>query len=181
MTSAERIQLDAFARVDGVILALLWICCFACYIAGLTNSLLGLAAIAMVVASPFFVARRLRRFRDYAREGIISFRRGWGYVILVFFYGGLLFALAQYVYFAYMDHGYLVSVIGQMMQTPEFNELMAQYDGAQDSFRQMLAEFQKARPIDLALQGLTTNIMIGIVLGVPIAALMRSGTASAKQ
>lgn len=175
MTSAERVQLDAFARVDGAMLALLWIGSFACYVAGLTNNMLGLAAIILAVASPFFVARRLRHFRDYAREGIISFRRGWAYVVLVFFYGGLLFALAQYAYFAYLDHGYMASVVAQMLQTAELSELMKQY-GMQNTFQQMLVEFQKVRPIDFALQGLSTNIAVGIVLGLPIAALLRSKT-----
>ncbi len=173
MTSAERVQLDAFARVDGAMLALLWISSFACYIAGLTNNVLGLAAIILAVASPFFVARRLRSFRDYALEGVISFGRGWAYVILVFFYGGLLFALAQFAYFAYLDHGYMASVVTQMTQTAEFTELMKLY-GMQNTFQQVLVEFQQLRPIDLALQGLSTNIVVGIMLGLPIAALMRS-------
>lgn len=180
MTSAERVQLDAFARVDGAMLSLLWIGSFACYILGLSNDGLGLAAIMLAVASPFFVARRLRHFRDYAREGTISFLRGWAYVVMVFFYAGVLFALAQYAYFAYLDHGYLASVITRVAQTAEFNEMMKQY-GTQGTFQQMLVEFQHVRPIDFALQGLSTNIMVGIMLGLPIAALLRTKPGRAKQ
>lgn len=174
MTSAERVQLDAFARVDGALLSLLWISSFACYIAGLTNGMLGILAIILAVSTPFFVAKRLRLFRDHAREGVISFMRGWAFVVLVFFYAGLLFALAQYAYFAYLDHGYVVSVIQKMMQTPEFASVVKQY-GAEDTLRQVLGDFQNVRPIDFALNGLSTNIIIGILLGLPIAALMKSG------
>jgi hypothetical protein len=173
MTPVERVQLDAFARVDGVWLSLLWVSSFACYIAGLTNGLLGMVALFLAVMTPFFVARRLRLFRDHARDGVISFMRGWAFVVLVFFYAGLLFALAQYAYFAFLDKGYVVMAIGKLMQTPEFADLMAQYGGV-GRLSEALRDFQQVRPIDFALQGLSTNIMIGIVLGIPIAAMLKS-------
>ena len=107
MTALEYIQLKAYARQDGFFLALLWIASFVFYIMGLTNQMLGMAAIMLAVATPFFVAGRLRRFRDDGREGVISFRRGYAYTILVFFYGAVLLAVAQFLYFAYFDNGYL--------------------------------------------------------------------------
>ena len=107
MTPEEYIQLKAFARQDGALLSLLWIGGFICYIQGMTNPLLGMLAIILIVISPFFVARRLRHFRDYAREGFISFGRGYAFTVLTFFYAGLLLAAALYVYFAFIDQGYL--------------------------------------------------------------------------
>ena len=52
------------------------------------------------LASPFFAARRLWKFRDEVREGQISFLRSMAYYMLMFFYASVLFALAQYIYFA---------------------------------------------------------------------------------
>ena len=97
MTAPEYIQLKAYARQDGFFLALFWIVCFISYIIGLTNQLVGMLSMLMVVASPFFVATRLKKFRDEGREGVISFGRSYAYTIFVFFYGAVLLAVAQYL------------------------------------------------------------------------------------
>ena len=107
MTPAEYMQLKAYARVDGALLAVLWVASFACYVAGIANPLFGTMALLLMVATPFFVARRLGHFRDEGRDGVISLARGWGYSVYVFFYAAVLMAVAQYVYFAFIDQGYI--------------------------------------------------------------------------
>jgi hypothetical protein len=173
MTPVEYVQLKAFARVDGAWVALLWAGSFACYVAGLANPMLSMLALLLALISPFFIARRLRAFRDEARDGVISFLRGWAFVILVFFYGGLLFALMQYGYFAYMDRGYMLQSLHQMMSTPEAEAMLKQY-GMGQAMAESLQQLQSMRPIDMALNVLTMLIMLGVVLGLPIAALMRN-------
>jgi len=174
LTPAEYVQLKAFARVDGAQVALLWTASFACYLVGLKAPLLGMAAILLMIITPFFVARRLRRFRDVDRGGIISLMRGWAFVILVFFYGGVLLALVQFVYFAYLDQGYVLQTLHDVLSSPESRaslEQMGMTQTVSDSL-QMLSEL---RPIDYALNQLTLNISLGILLGLPIAALLKKG------
>lgn len=172
MTAPEYIQLKAFARIDGALLSLLWIASFLLYVIGLTSPGYGLAAMILAVVTPFFVGSRLRRFRDDGRNGSISLLRGWVYVIFVFFYGGLIFALAQWAYLTFMDQGFLVKSITQMLSTPETEEALRQM-GMGDSLKESLGILGEMRPIDLSLNMLTTNIMIGIVIGLPIAALLQ--------
>lgn len=172
MTPAEYIQLKAFARIDGLFVAVLWVMSFACYIIGLSSSMWAMAAMLLAMSTPFFVANRLRLFRDGARDGIISLKRGWAFVVLVFFYGGLLFAIAQYAYFAFMDKGYLLNSLQQLMESPEASQMMAQ-QGMTDMVNEAMAQLQSMRPIDISLNMLTTNILLGFVLGLPIAAVMR--------
>lgn len=172
MTAPEYKQLKAFARVDGALMAMLMIVCFACYIAGLTSPLYGFLSIIAVVMMPFFAGIRLKRFRDTGLEGSISFMRGWAYICLMFFYAGLLFALAQYAYLTYMDKGYLVMTITNMLALPENAEVIKQM-GMADQVSESIHMLQAMRPIDFALNMLTTVIMGGIMLGLPIAAIMR--------
>jgi len=167
MTAPEYIQLKAYARQDGFFLAILWIFSFTFYILGITNQLLGLAAIILAFMTPFFVAARLRRFRDEGREGIISFKRSYVYTILVFFYGAVLLAVAQFLYFAYIDNGYLVSTFTKILSSPEGTELLKQY-GMTGMLEESLTAFASIRPIDYALNILTVNIFLGFILGVPI-------------
>ena len=172
MTAPEYVQLKAYARQDGFFLALLWIASFACYIMGISNGLMGMAAIMMAVMTPFFVAGRLRKFRDEGREGVISFRRSYAYTVFVFFYGAVLLAVAQFLYFAYMDNGYLLSTFSKIVTSAEGKEMLQQY-GMTQVAEDSLTEMASLRPIDYALNILTVNIVIGFVLAFPIGLVMQ--------
>ena len=172
MTAPEYIQLKDFARIDGALLSLLFVAACVCYVVGLTSPTYGFLALLTVVLTPVFVGMRLKRFRDDGLEGKISFLRAWFYVCLMFFYGGLLFALIQYAYLAYMDQGYMVSVITEMFSSPENAELIKKM-GMADQISESLHMLQTMRPIDFALDMLTSLIMAGMLLGMPIAAVMQ--------
>ncbi|MBQ2208470.1 MAG: DUF4199 domain-containing protein [Prevotella sp.] len=172
MTPQEYVQLKAFARQDGALLSLLWIGALVCYVQGLTNPLLGMAAVVLAIMSPFYAANRLRHFRDYAREGIISFMRGYAYTVLIFFYAGLLLAAALYIYFAFIDNGYLLGKFTEMTNSEEGRQVMKMY-GLAEQMKEGLKQLASMRPIDYALNMLTINIMSGFFLGLPIAAMMK--------
>lgn len=175
MTPQEYVQLKAFARQDGALLSLLWIGGFACYILGMSNPMLGLAAMILICATPFYAANRLRHFRDYGREGIISFARSYAYTVLIFFYAGVLLAIAIYLYFAFMDHGFLMGKIIETTQSPEGQKIIELY-GMQGEMDENIKMIAGMRPIDYALNMLTINIVTGFILGVPIAAIMQRST-----
>jgi hypothetical protein len=172
MTPQEYVQLKAFARQDGALLSLLWIGGFICYIQGLTNPLLAMVSVMLVVASPFYAANRLRHFRDYARDGLISFLRGYAYMILIFFYAGLLLAVVLFVYFNFIDQGYLIGKFTEIMATEESRQALSMY-GLTTQMEEALKEMASLRPIDFAVNMLTINIITGFFLGIPVAAIMQ--------
>ena len=141
MTTQEYIQLRAFARVDGTYVGILWIASFACYLGGLSSPMLGLVGGILAVASPFFAAKRLIKFRDDIRDGEISGRRSMLYYALMFFYASLLFALAQYLYFAFLDGGYLMREYTSMLSSPEMKQAMQVYGMTADQLMEGLTEF----------------------------------------
>ena len=176
ISSSEYIQLKAFARQDAALLTLLWVFTSTLYIIGMTNQLIGLAATVLILYTPFFVGGRLRKFRDYGREGLISFGRGYAYTVFVFFYAGVLFAIAIYLYLAYMDQGFLLSQMSKVLTTDEAQQAMKQY-GMTEMMNESLSQMAQVRPIDYALNMLTVNIVVGFILGVPISlVLQRSHT-----
>lgn len=172
MTTPEYKQLRAFARIDGVWLALLWLASFSFYIMGLSNPQSTLWALLLAVATPFLMGVRLKRFRDKGLDGRISFLRGWGFVSLMALYGALLFAIGQFVYLAYFDHGYVVTAISNLLSTPEAEESIGRM-GMGDMVTESLQTLSSMRPIDLVLNMMPTNIMAGVVLGVPVSLLMQ--------
>ena len=175
MTPEEYVHLKAFARQDGALLSLVWIGALVCYIQGLSNPLLGLVALILIVTSPLYAANRLRHFRDEARQGIISFRRGYAYTVMTFFYAGLLLALVLYLYFAFIDKGYVLGVYTQMVNSEESQQFL-RASGLAEQMKEGLQALGSMRPIDYALNMLTINIASGFLLGLPIAALMQRQT-----
>lgn len=173
MTTQEYIQLRAFARVDGTYVGILWIASFACYLGGLSSPMLGFVGGILAVASPFFAAKRLIKFRDDIRNGEISGRRSMLYYALMFFYASLLFALAQYLYFAFLDGGYLMREYTSMLSSPEMKQAMQAYGMTADQLMEGLKEFANTSPIMTALNIMTMNITIGLIFSLPVSLITR--------
>ena len=173
MTTQEYIQLRAFARVDGTYVGILWIASFACYLGGLSSPMLGFVGGILAVASPFFAAKRLIKFRDDIRDGEISGRRSMLYYALMFFYASLLFALAQYLYFAFLDGGYLMREYTSMLSSSEMKQAMQAYGMTADQLMEGLKEFANTSPIMTALNIMTMNITIGLIFSLPVSLITR--------
>ncbi len=173
MTPQEYLQLKAFSRIDGALLALLWVISFGCYVVGLSNSIYGMVSLLLALATPFFVARRLRLFRDQVLGGGISFLRAYAFSMLTFFYASVLFALVQYVYMAYLDQGYLLQSMMRIVGSPEGKMLMEGYGLTARDMESSLTGLAEMRPIDFSLNVLTANLMVGTFVGIPIALVMQ--------
>lgn len=171
MNVSALVQVKAFARQDGVFLALLWLCSFLLMVLAPASSLGGLLAL----ATPFFVGWLLVRFRNHALGGFISFRRGLAFSWFTFFYASLLFAVAQYVYFRYFDHG---AMMGMLVTSIKALEEVYRANGAATArqlgeLRQAMTLVGQLSPIELAFIFMMQNIFSGAVLGFPIALVCR--------
>lgn len=172
MTPEEYKQLKAFARIDGALLGIMWIVSFACYVMGLNNPMLMMGGMLIAVCSPFFAAKRLHKFRDYARDGFITFKRAYAYSVLMFFYAALIFAATQYIYFEFIDQGHIMSHIINIINEPQNKKIIEAYD-MQSSLDESIKMMAETRAIDYALNNLSINIIIGMVLSLPIAGVMK--------
>ena len=164
------IQLKAFARQDALMLSVLWIASFACVTfvqAGLLGNLLALA-------TPFLIAWRLSKFRDQALGGNISFRRAFAYGVYNFFYASLVFALAQFAYFQFLDHGSFVGMITESMRilTPVYE----QNGISKAEIKQNIDMISTLTPIQWSFLFMMQNLLIGVVASLPIAAVCRRTT-----
>ncbi|MGN1376136.1 MAG: DUF4199 domain-containing protein [Prevotella sp.] len=166
-------QLKAFARVDGLITGGLWIISFACFVGEFNYPALGIVSILTALTSIIIVGMRVRRYRDSVLDGIISTKRAYAYCFLIFAYSSLLMAAAQYIYFQFIDQGYIISMYSAMTDTAEFKALMAAYKISNEELQAAINSFSDLRPIDIAFQFFTTNIIIGTIISLPIAMLTR--------
>lgn len=157
------IQLKAFARQDGAILALLWIASFACTAYMPDN---GIGSI-LLLLTPFAVGWRLCSFRNYALDGHISFRRSYAYSVYTFIYASLIFAIAQYVYFRFLDHGaFARTIVNTLTLYPTFYLRAGITPQELKDYADMV---QGITPVQWAFFYMMMNISLGIVTAIPIA------------
>lgn len=148
-------QTKAFARQDGVFLSMLWMITFALVVYLPKTDLGGL----LVFSTPLFVAWRMIRFRNYALDGIMSYRRALVYCFYTFFYASLLFGVALFIYFRFIDNGRFLGVMSsavfQMMPLYKQNGVSTQQltDG--------LAMLEQLTPMELSFLIFIYGIMIG--------------------
>ena len=159
------VQLKAFARQDGFFLFLLWA---ASFIAMVMNPMSSWGTL-LAVATPFFVGWLLVRFRNYALDGIISFRRALAFSLYTFFYASLLFAVGQYVYFRFFDHGSLLTMLMNSMNTLE--PVYKAQGISLSELQHSLAMIGQLSPIEVSFIFMMQNFMIGLFLSFPIALL----------
>ena len=162
-TPQEILQVKGFARQDALLLAALWLASFA-FIVMAPQSLFGSL---LALATPFVLAWLLRRFRDRVRDGVISFRRGYFYCVHCFVDASLIFALAQYVYFRFIDGGRFVQMISESVK---ILEPVYQQNGIQmESLRQATEQMSQLPPSQWVFTLLMQNVFIGFILSIPIA------------
>lgn len=174
-TNDEFRQYTAFARIDGAMVGAMWIASFFCFVGQFQMPLLSVVAMALSIASVAVATIRLGKFRDNVLGGTIKFGRATLYSILIYFYAALLMALAQFVYFQFIDQGYLMNQYITMFSTPEYAATVKAAYGIEP--KQLISMLQSSvgalRPIEIAFQFLTLNILLGILLSVPAGAIMR--------
>lgn len=157
------IQLKAFARQDGFFLFLLWVASFAAIVMNPTSTWGSLLAM----ATPFVVGWMLVRFRNYALDGKISFRRGLAFSLYTFFYASLLFAVAQFVYFRFLDNGALTTML---LTSVKALEPIYKANGlSTGELQQSLTMIGQLSPLEIAFVFMMQNFFAGMILSFPIA------------
>lgn len=167
----EKRQFHAFARVDGLMIGAVWVASFCCYVVGLGSEVLGIVGNVLAILSPIMAYKRVKKFRDDVRDGILSFGRAVNYYILIFAYAAILLAFVQYVYFAFIDGGYLYHSYLTLFMKPEYQPLIKAYGLTIVQISEMMEEISQVPAMTLALNIFVFNLGVGILFSIP-AALM---------
>lgn len=171
MEYEEYRQLRVYSRYDGIYLAILWLASFALSVLTPPTSIGGSISSLILLLTPFFVAWRLRKYRDEGLGGSISFNRGLLYCIRVFFNGALLFSICQWAYMRFLDGGRLLNMYKSLVNAPEMQAVMNAL-GVNNADMNASLE-QMFSPVYLASYSFFMGFVGGIILGVLIAAIMQ--------
>ena len=161
------IQVKAFARQDGAFLALLWTLSFAAMMFMPESTIGNLLAL----ATPFFVGWRLCSFRNYALDGVISLRRGYCFSVYTVVYASIIFAVVQFLYFKFLDHGTFFTTL--QASATALENAYSQAGVSTDDLKTTLKLIQELSPINWAFIFMMQNMLTGVIVGLPIAVMCR--------
>ena len=126
---------------------------------------LGYAGIIIIIAG---LAVAMKSYRDKVLDGILPFGKAFGFGMLIVVVAALLGAIFTYLLYAVIDTG----LSEKMMEFTTEKMLKRGVPEAQlDLFLERAAKFQK--PIPMAIAGLITSVLGGVVLSLIMAAIFK--------
>lgn len=172
---AEYLQFKAYARQYGAVMGLIWIVSFACFVGAVSIPAMSFCFDFSIILIPFLAAFFVRLYRDGIIGGSISFRRAFGYSAFIFFYATLILAIAQWVYFQYLDHGMIVGTMVQNINKPEFEEVLKLNGISKKEIEDNLQMLAETRPIDIVFAFIWLNMLAGLIISWIVALFSKRG------
>lgn len=171
MTQDQPIHLQQTAMYFGTFMGLFWIIKFTFLPLGFTIPLLQFLFVLLTCFVPILGYLYTRKFRDRYCGGSITFSRAFAFTVLMYFFAALLAAVAHYIYFRFLDNGFLAeSYIGQLeaMKLAATEELKESID----QFIEGFSLISSLSPIQLTFQLISQNFMYGVLLALPTSLLV---------
>ena len=171
MTQNQPISLQQTAMYFGTLMGLFWIIKFTFLPLGFTIPLLQLLFVLLTFFVPILGYLYARKFRNRYCGGSITFSRAFAFTVLMYLFAALLAAVAHYIYFRYIDNGFLIdSYIGQLeAMKPTATEELKE---SNDQFIEGFSLISSLSPIQLTFQLISQNFMYGVLLALPTALLV---------
>lgn len=171
MTQNQPISLQQTAMYFGTLMGLFWIIKFTFLPLGFTIPLLQLLFVLLTFFVPIMGYLYARKFRNRYCGGSITFSRAFAFTVLMYLFAALLAAVAHYIYFRYIDNGFLIdSYIGQLeAMKPTATEEMKE---SIDQFIEGFSLISSLSPIQLTFQLISQNFLYGTLLALPTALLV---------
>ena len=179
MKAIERQQFSAYAAQNGTIIGLMWIVSFAFYIVGLSHPLIGNLSLLFGLLSLYCCVALIKKFKREITP--INFWQSWRMSILIYMYASLLIAMAQFIYFQYIDNGLLFDTYASVIQQPEMTALLQNMLPGEDInkvINETIDTLRSITPINLTFKFLTNNLFLGLILSVPTAGFSNIGKSS---
>lgn len=171
MTAERPIPPQEYAMRFGTYMGLFWIFKFIFLPIGFTIPLLQLLFILMTIFVPVLGYIYARRYRNQYHEGYLSFAQAFRFCFLMYLFASILTALAHYIYFRFIDQGYLLNTYLDQLES-----IKDSVGGdMQTSVEQLISSFDvisSLTPLQLTFQLLSQNFFYGILLSVPTALLV---------
>lgn len=152
------------AMLNGLIMGVLFSANFLLSVSQNTFlSLLSYVVFALILVTTY---RFTIRFRDIECEGFITYGRAFSYILLLYFFAALISSIVKYVYFQYINPGYLENLMSESMKAIEMMKIPMD-EAAFENVEKMM------KPATFSLQYLWVNVFLGTFVGLIMAAFIK--------
>ena len=115
----------------------------------------------------YYVYKSVVDCRENVLEGVISYGGAWWYVVKLFLYSSMVAGVCRYVYLRFIRTEYL----GEMLTAME--EVFRQMKLGGAVLEQSMASAQQLlTPENMAIYGIVADVLLGVVLGLIMAAIV---------
>lgn len=152
------------AMSHGFSLGIFWIVKYIFYMFSMRFSYLVVIYWGMSLVVPYLAYLLTKRYREDL-GGIISFSQAWRFGVLIYLFAAMLVSVMHYVFYRFVaPPDFLSSAVEQTIASLKQMQV--------DSKVISSIESMNFSPIHMALQGILNNIFYGIILSLPVAALV---------
>ncbi|MCI7358146.1 MAG: DUF4199 domain-containing protein [Parabacteroides sp.] len=148
----------------GFSLGIFWIVKYIFYMFSMRFSYLVVIYWGMSLVVPYLAYLLTKRYREDL-GGVISFSQAWRFGVLIYLFAAMLVSVMHYVFYRFVaPPDFLSSAVEQTIASLKQMQV--------DSKIISSIESMNFSPIHMALQGILNNIFYGIILSLPVAALV---------
>lgn len=163
----NRNYLQKYAMHFGTYMGMYWILKFILFPLAFSIPFLLFLFICLTLAVPFLGYHYAKMYRDKICEGTIGFAHACLFTLFMYMFASLLVAVAHYIYFQFIDHGFIINQCVALMQqtTAELPEMEAN----REFFQNTIDGVRALSPIDITMQILSNDVFWGSIMAVPTA------------
>lgn len=168
----NRTFLQKYAMQFGSFMGIYWILKFALFPLGLSMPFLQLLFLFFTACVPFLGYYYVRLYREKICGGGIGFVHAWLFTLFMYMFAALLTSVAHYIYFQFIDHGYIVNTYIGLLK--EFKSLkMPGFGNSISQLEDALNVASTLRPIEITMQLISQNVLYGSILAIPTALIVK--------
>ena len=106
--------------------------------------------------------------RENVMDGVISYGSALWYNMQLFMYGAMISALVRYVFYAYIKPDFLQNQLNETIMALQGTPMADVISG--EVYQQTV---EMMTPLNMALQAIWLNLMLGLLLGLILAAIVK--------
>lgn len=162
-------QLQKYAMYFGTYMGAFWCIKFIAFPLSFAIPFLSLLFFVLTMAVPFLGYYYGKMYRKRVCGGYISFAQASFFVLFMYLFASLLAAVMHFVYFEFIDHGYVIEqytqALNRIVSTPgvEFDKEMIDT---------ILYNLNGLTSIDITMQFLSWDLFFGAILSLPTGLLL---------
>lgn len=149
----------------GTYMGAYWILKFILFPLGFHIPFFSLLFVILTLAVPFIGYYYVKMYRDKICGGSIRFSHAVVFSIFMYMFASLLVAVAHYVYFQFIDHGFIVNSYIAL-----WNELMTTTPALMENkeiIKETIDTVRGLSAIDITMQILSWDVFWGCILSIP--------------